>query len=234
MEFLKGDCLEVLPTLKESSIDLIFTSPPYWKGFVYESYFNSYLQYIEWSKKWTKEIKRVLKDDGWFLLNIANDSETSVKAFEILNICLENWKLHDTIIWNVYNRQPANTSRQLTNQTEYIFVFRKYSANAFINKEGIVEQYPNVFETKNVGNIWKIPFKVSKSSLKKVIGGEKNWGHSGLPSILCEIVIKLFSKEGDMIMDHFAGTGIVGITATKLNRKSILIDKNNLEIKDEV
>ena len=228
MNVLQGDCLEVMKTLPDKSVDLIFTSPPYWKGFAYESYFNSYAQYLEWTKKWTSGLRRVLKENGWFVLNIANDSETTCKAFEILNICMRDWKLHDTIVWNVYNRQPANTSRQLTNQTEYLFLFRKQSAGAKINKEGITDKYPSVFDTKNVGNVWKIPFTRSSNSLKKVCGGAKDWGHSGFPPILCELVIDMFSNTGDCVLDCFAGTGIVGRTSVKMGRKAILIDRNEI------
>lgn len=230
MNFLQGDVLEKLNEIAEQSVDVCFTSPPYWKGFAYESYFNSYAQYLAWTTDWIIKLKRVIKPDGWFVLNIANDSETTCKAFEVLDICMKQWKLHDTIIWNVYNRQPANTERQFTNQTEFLFVFRHHSANAVIHKEGIVEAYPNVFETKNVGNVWKIPFTRSSHSLKKVCGGAKDWGHSGFPPVLCELVIKLFSQEGDTILDCFAGTGIVGRVALSLLRKVILIDKNTLAV----
>lgn len=216
----------MMKTLPENCVDVCFTSPPYWKGFAYESYFNSYAQYLDWTKDWIHTLKRVVKPDGWFILNIANDSETTCKAFEVLTIAMKEWKLHDTIVWNVYNRQPANTDRQLTNQTEYLFVFRHHSANAKLYKEGLVEAYPSVFETKNVGNVWKIPFTRSSHSLKKVCGGAKDWGHSGFPPVLCEIVIKLFSQEGEIILDCFAGTGIVGRTAEALKRQQILIDKN--------
>ena len=228
--FLHGDVLKQLPSIETESVDLIFTSPPYWKGFAYESHFNSYSQYLEWTTKWVKSIKRVLKPNGWFVLNIANDSETTVKAFEVLNLCLPHWKLHDTIIWNVYNRQPANTERQFTNQHEYLFVFRHQGAGAVIHKEGIIEAYPSVFNSKNVGNVWKIPFKVAKSSLKKVSGGKNDWGHSGFPPILCELVIKLFTVQGDRVLDCFAGTGIVLQTAKELGRTYIGIDKNLIEI----
>lgn len=228
MKLLKGDTIEILDTLSNEDVDLVFTSPPYWKGFEYESYFNSYNQYLQWSEVWIEKLKRVLKPNGWFILNIANDSETTVKAFEVLNICLKYWKLHDTIIWNVSNRQPANTVRQLTNQTEFLFVFRHQSAGAVINKEGITEQYPEVFGTKILGNIWRIPFKISKTSLKKVFNGTT--GHAGFPPVLCEIVIKLFSNENDKILDCFGGTGIVGKIGHELKRQVILIDKNDIQL----
>jgi len=61
-----GNVNEKLDEIENNSIDLIFTSPPYWKGFEYESYFNSYLQYIEFCNIWIKKIKNKLKKK-WFL-----------------------------------------------------------------------------------------------------------------------------------------------------------------------
>lgn len=228
MNILQGDILQKL--IEIDPVDVCFTSPPYWKGFEYESNFNSYSQYLEWTDRWVSALKPKVKPNGWFILNIANDSETTCKAFEVLAICMKYWKLHDTIVWNVYNRQPANTQRQLTNQTEFLFVFRHHSANAKYYKDGLIEAYPSVFETKNVGNVWKIPFAVSSRSLKKVCGGKTNWGHSGFPPVLCEIVIRLFSQEGETILDCFAGTGSVGKAAIRLGRKCVLIDKNPVSL----
>ena len=225
---IKAEVLEGLDMIEDNSINMIFTSPPYWKGFEYESYFNSYNQYLIWTKKWTKKIKSKLVNNGFFLLNVANDSETTIKAFEIMTICIENgWKLHDTIILNIYNRQPCNSKRNLTNQTEFLFVFRHNSNNVIINKENIKEEYPDIFKSKNIGNIWNIPFRINKeSNLKKVNGGSKNWGHSGFSTELCELVIKLFSKEGDTILDCFGGNFKMENIATELNRSPIGIDMN--------
>lgn len=227
---VQGDTIEVLPTIEKNSVDLVFTSPPYWKGFAYESYFNSYAQYLTWCDTWVQQLKPIVKQDGWFVLNIANDSETTCKAYELLTICMKYWKLHDTIIWNVYNRQPANTERQLTNQTEFLFVFRHHSANAKYYKEGLVEKYPDVFGTKNVGNVWKIPFGRSTNSLKKVCGGTKDWGHAGFPHTLVSIVIELFTQKGEKVLDCFGGTGSVGKVAEQLERDYILIDKNAITL----
>jgi len=221
---LNGDCVEKLKLVHDESVDLIFTSPPYWKGFKYESYFNSYKQYLDWVEVWVKDLKRVIKDNGYFLLNVANDSETTIKAFELLNICLKYWKLCDTIIWFVYNRQPANTNRQLTNQTEYIFLLRKHNNDINIHKERIINN--DIFITKNIGNVWKIPFTKNKNSLKKTCGGKKDWGHSGFPTQLCDLVIELFSNENDTILDIFMGMGELARRSKKLNRNFIGIEIN--------
>ena len=100
-----SDCLEGLRRLPDESIDVIVTSPPYWKGFEYEAYFNSYKQYLDWCEKWLKECKRVLKPTGTFYLNVINDSEITIRAFELMEIATRKvmFKLHDTIVWYRYN-----------------------------------------------------------------------------------------------------------------------------------
>ena len=219
MVFYKGDILDQLPNLDKYK--LIFTSPPYWKGFEYES-FNSYFQYLEWCKRWIKEIKPHLTDDGFFILNIANDSETPIKAFELMMICCEHFRLIDTIIWNCYNRQPHNTERSLTNQTEYLFVFRLNNNHIVFNKEKVMEKYSAVFQTKNCGNVWNIPFtSKGKTKLKKTSG---KWGSSGFPALLCNVVLELTTNEGDKVLDCFCGTKTLLRCADALNRNADGID----------
>ena len=67
MKLYNEDCLKQLNKIKDKSIDCIVTSPPYWKGFAYEAYFNSYSQYLRWCEKWLKECKRVLKKMELFI-----------------------------------------------------------------------------------------------------------------------------------------------------------------------
>jgi site-specific DNA-methyltransferase (adenine-specific) len=219
------DCIEGLKQLTDKTIDCIVTSPPYWKGFEYEAYFNSYKQYLDWCKEWLKESKRVLKPNGTFYLNVINDSEITIRAFEIMEIATREimFKLHDTIIWYRYNQQPANTMRQLTNQCEYIFMLRHTSANTELNKIAAYEKNPHIFKTKNVGNVWEIPFN---SGSRKVQGfGRKEtkskWGHSGFPVELPETCILLSTNEQDIVLDMFMGSGTTGEAAKNNNRNFI-------------
>ena len=222
------DCIEGLRRLPDKSVDCIVTSPPYWKGFEYDAYFNSYKQYLDWCEMWLKECKRVLKPNGTFWLNVINDSEITIRAFELMEIATRKimFKLHDTIVWYRYNQQPANTTRQLTNQCEYIFMLRHTSANVELNKAAAYEKNPHIFKTKNVGNVWEIPFN---SGTKKVQGfGRKEtkskWGHSGFPIELPETCILLSTNEGDIVLDMFMGSGTTGEAALKNNRKFIGFD----------
>lgn len=219
------DCIEGLKLLDDASVDVIVTSPPYWKGFEYEAYFNSYKQYLDWCTLWLKECKRVLKPNGTFYLNVINDSEITIRAFEIMEIATREimFKLHDTIIWYRYNQQPANTNRQLTNQCEYIFMLRHSSANIDLHKEDAYNKNSHIFETKNLGNVWKIPF----NSGKKYVSGfgrketKSKFGHSGFPIELPETCILLSSNEGDVVLDMFMGTGTTAVASVNTNRKFI-------------
>jgi DNA modification methylase len=219
------DCIEGMKMLPDDCIDVIVTSPPYWKGFEYEAYFNSYKQYLDWCELWLKECKRILKPNGTFYLNVINDSEITIRAFEIMEIATRKlmWKLHDTIIWYRYNQQPANTTRQLTNQCEYVFMLRHTSANVELNKKAAFECHPEMFKTKNVGNVWELPFNSGKQ--KHSGFGRKEtkskWGHSGFPLELPETCILLSSNEGDIVLDCFMGSGTTAAAAKKHNRNYI-------------
>jgi DNA modification methylase len=239
IKLIHDDCIKALKKLKENSIDCIVTSPPYWKGFEYEAYFNSYFQYLKWSKIYLKECKRVLKKNGTFYLNVINDSEITIRAFELMNIATDDlmYKLHDTIIYYRYNQQPANTNRQLTNQCEYIFMLKHSSSGTNLNKLEAYNANPHIFKTKNVGNVWEIPFNSGNKSQTKFGRKEtKNaYGHSGFPLELPETCIMLSTKENDTVLDLFMGTGQTGIACKKLKRKFIGIEKdfNSFELSKE-
>ena len=86
-KIFNGDCLDVLPKLPRNSVDLIVTSPPYAqkRKKSYDGVAES--QYVEWFLPIAKQLKRVLKDDGSFVLNIkepAVDSERSTFVIELI------------------------------------------------------------------------------------------------------------------------------------------------------
>lgn len=225
-----GDSVDILSEIPDESVDCIVTSPPYWKGFAYEAYFNSYAQYLDWCRLWLKECKRVLKPNGTFYLNVINDSEITIRAFEIMEIATRElmYKLHDSIIWYRYNQQPANTDRQLTNQCEYIFMLRHSSDGIQLNKKEVYNRHPEVFKTKNVGNVWEIPFNSNKPS-KNEFGRKETkskWGHSGFPVTLPELCILLSTNENDIVLDPFMGSGTTAIACINNNRHYIGIDKS--------
>jgi DNA modification methylase len=219
------DVLEGFKELEDEVIDCIITSPPYFKQLSYESNFNSYLQFIEWTEKWIRECFRVLKEEKYFFLNFANDKNNPIKAYEILQIAIKYFRLHDTIIWYRYNSQPANTDRQLTPQYEFVFMLCKNPKNYHLNKEELMKQLPHLFDTKNVGNVWKLAFNKDKEgySMKKqdedASGGL--WGHSGFPIDLPKACIILSTNKGDLVLDCFMGFGTTAVACKQLSRDYI-------------
>jgi ubiquinone/menaquinone biosynthesis C-methylase UbiE len=175
-----------------------------------------------------KECKRVLKQNGTLYLNVINDSEITIRAFELMEIATRDlmYKLHETIIWYRYNQQPANTKRQLTNQCEFVFMLRHSSTGIELDKESAYKNAPEMFKTKNVGNVWELPFNAGK--VKNNFGKketESKWGHGGFPVKLPETCILLSTKENDIVLDLFAGSGTTGVACKNLNRNYILIEK---------
>lgn len=228
IELHQGDCLQIMKQIPDKSVDCIITSPPYWKGFEYEAYFNSYKQYLDWCKLWLAETKRILAPNGTFWLNVINDSEITIRAFEMMEIATRElmFKLHDTIIWYRYNQQPANTSRQLTNQCEYIFMLRHTSAGVKLHKNWAYDLHPELFKTRNVGNVWELPF--NKGKPQKTEFGRKEtkskWGHSGFPLELPETCIALSTYRDETVLDMFMGSGTTGVAAKRMNRNFIGIE----------
>ena len=87
-KIINGDCVEVMSTFPENSIDQVITSPPYNCNIPYDTYNDglSMEQYWEWTEKWLTEAFRVLKDDGRISINVpyeVNVQERGGRVFMI-------------------------------------------------------------------------------------------------------------------------------------------------------
>jgi DNA modification methylase len=76
--------------------------------------------------------------------------------------------------------------------------------------------------------VWEIPFNSGKQSIKSFGRKEtkSNWGHSGFPVELPETCILLSTKENDIVLDCFMGSGTTGVACVQNNRKYIGIELN--------
>ena len=108
---LEGDCLDKLKTLKDSSIDLIVTSPPY-----ADQRKNTYGgisldKYVEWFLPIAKELFRVLKNDGTFILNIKEKVQNGERSTYVIELILEmkkqGWLWTEEFIWHKKNCYPG-------------------------------------------------------------------------------------------------------------------------------
>lgn len=94
-----GDSLELLRTLPDSSVNLVFTSPPYALHFKKEYGNVSKSDYVEWFLNFAREIHRVLTDDGSFVLNIGGSYNPktptrSLYHFKLLIALVEELNFH--------------------------------------------------------------------------------------------------------------------------------------------
>jgi site-specific DNA-methyltransferase (adenine-specific) len=82
---INGDCIEVMKTLPEGTIDLIVTSPPYGVGIAYDVHEDDveFEEYLVFAKNWLTEAYNVLKDDGRIALNIPYEINRQKKGGRI-------------------------------------------------------------------------------------------------------------------------------------------------------
>jgi site-specific DNA-methyltransferase (adenine-specific) len=234
-----GDCLEIMKSLPDASIDLTVTSPPYDNLRTYNGYSFDF-------EGIAKELYRVTKDGGvvvWVVGDATiNGSETGTSFKQALYFKEIGFNLHDTMIYQKNNF--ANPSSNRYHQIfEFMFILSKgkpksfnpikdrknvcagesnWGANKARQKDGSFKERPKkiVSEYGMRYNIWE--FMTSKGFATK-----DNFAYSH-PAIFPEKVahdhIISWSNEGDTVLDCFLGSGTTGKMANQLNRKFIGIE----------
>jgi site-specific DNA-methyltransferase (adenine-specific) len=241
---LHGDCLEVIKSLSNQSIDLTVTSPPY-------DNLRNYNGYLFDFEGIAKELYRVTKDGGvvvWIVGDATiNGSETGTSFKQALYFKEIGFNLHDTMIWNkgTFTAVGALTSRYAP-VFEYMFVLSKGQPKTFNpikdrknkhfgrTKHGTFRQEDG--STKPLSSIGKLIAEYGQRFNIWDISAEKsnlNRLHPAMfPEQLIHDHIISWSNEGDTILDCFLGSGTTGKIAKQLNRQfiGIEISKEYLEI----
>lgn len=219
-DFLTTNCVQ------EDSIDLIVTSPPYNVDIRYGSFDDTtpYTVYLEFTQKWLKKARQVLKEDGRFCLNIPLDKnkggQQSVYA-DITTIAKElGFKYHSTVIWNEQNisRRTAwgswlsATAPYVIAPVEMIVILYKKRWKRISNgrKSGI---------TKEEFMDWTNGVWTFMGESKKRIGHP-----APFPVELPKRCIKLFTFVGDTVLDPFLGSGSTLIACALTNRVGVGVD----------
>lgn len=244
-----GDCREVLKKLKDNSIDLIFTSPPY-----ADSRSNTYGgikpdKYVDWFLPISKELFRVLKPTGTFVLNIKEKVVNGERHTYVIELILEmrrqGWLWTEEFIWHKKNSYPGKWPNRFRDSWERLLQFNKTHEFHMYQEEVMVpmgdwaeRRLKNLSETDKVRD----PSKVGSGFGKRIanwVGREmayptnvlhlatetKNRNHSAVfPEDLPEWFIKLFTKQGDWVLDPFMGSGTTVRVAQQMGRNSIGIE----------
>ena len=189
-----GNNLELLEDIPDKSINLVVTSPPYYKQRDYGGGMGnekSVEGYIENLCEVFHECVRVVKDDGSIVFNIGDKYENAnlllvPYRFAIEVLGKEPVKLANNITWVKLNPTPRQFKRRLVSSTEPFFHFVKsnnyyYNINAFMSHLAVMERGIN----KSSNNIGKTYFKlIEKSSLSEE---QKNMAREELLEVIQEV-----------------------------------------------
>ena len=240
---LSGDSEATLAELPNGSIDLAFTSPPYFNARPDYSDFIGYQEYILKMRKVIQQVHRLLGDGRFFVMNTApvllrraSRSQASKRIavpFDLHRVFVEEgFDFVDDIIWLKPEGAGWATGRgrrfaadrnplqyKAVPVTEYVLVYRKQTEKLI---DWNIRNHPDqkaVERSKIRGqydrtNVWQISPRSSK--LHPAV----------FPVELAERVIRYYSFEGDVVLDPFAGIGTVGEAAVKLSRRFALSEIN--------
>lgn len=211
-----GDCLGIMKSFPNESVDLIVTDPPFNIGKKYNLYVDRMkkTEYIEWCKKWLNECVRILDQRGSLYLFNYPENNAYLMPFLDEKLIFKRW-----MTWHY----PTNTGMSPTNFTrsQHSILFYTKSKNATFNKKAIAEPYRNptdkrILDRLKNGSNGKTPYDVF--NLVKNVSKEKTEHVCQLPTNLVEIFIKASSNKGALVFDPFMGSGTVAAAAKKLGR----------------
>ncbi len=244
-----GDSKEELKKLSDNSIDLIVTSPPYadqrkntYGGIRHE-------KYVEWFLPISEQLIRVLKPSGTFILNIKEKVVKGERSTYVMELIIamrkQGWIWTEEFIWHKKNSYPGKWPNRFRDSWERLLQFNKSKRFNMYQDEVMVPmgdwaktRLKKLSDTdkirdnskvgsgfgKNISN-WLKRDKAYPTNVLYLATECNNKNHSAaFPEELPEWFIKLFTKENDVVLDPFMGSGTTLSVASKMKRNSVGID----------
>jgi len=213
INLMQGDCLELMESIPDESVDMVLTDPPYGTTAC------KWDSVIPFEPMW-EQLKRVTKKNGAIVMT-ASQPFTSA-------LVMSNPKMFK-YCWVWEKSKPTgflNAKKQPLRQTEDVVVFYKQQSTYY--PQGVLPTSKVVSRTNrgNYGNC-------SKTTLQEVTNYPRNilrfGSFDGLhptqkPVALMEYLIKTYTNEGDTVLDFTMGSGTTGVAAKNLNRDFIGIE----------
>ena len=230
---LHSDNLDLLASLPERSVDLVFADPPYYLQLQNELWrpnmtlvdavddewdrFDSFEEYDRYTEAWLRECRRVLKDTGtiWVIGSYHNIFRVG-KIMQDLGF----WVLN-SVVWRKVNPMPQFRGVRFTNAHETLIWAKKSKEQKRYTFNYAAMRSLN--DDKQMRSDWELPLCTGAERIR--VNGEK--AHTTQkPEALLYRVIMSSSNPGDVVLDPFFGTGTTGAVAKKLHRHWIGIERD--------
>ena len=226
---LVGDCAALLRDLPERSVDVVVTSPPYNIGVRYKSYDDGgdRSKYLGWMREIALLLKRVLKDDGSFFLNIAGTNSDPWIAADVANALRDLFQLQNSIVWvksisvdddSFGHFKPVNSRRFLNHTHETIFHFSKdgripidrLAVGVPFKDKSNIARFGHAQDRRCAGDVWFIRYQT-------IQGRHQRHHHPApFPVELPERCIRLHGRKDATVLDPFLGIGSTLVAAQAL------------------
>jgi len=240
------DCLETMKKMENDSIDLVVTSPPYadrrkttYGGIHPDKYVERWLEI-------SKEVQRVLKPTGSFVVNIKEnvvDGERHTYVLElIIAMRKQGWLWTEEYMWHKKNSFPGYWPNRLRDGWERLLHFTKEKKFNMYQDQVKVPigdwaktrlenptEYDKERQESSVGSgfgvkraNWVDKDLVLPNNVLHISAEAGNKSHSAaFPEKLPEFFIKLFTQPNDIVYDPFMGSGTTAKVSLDLNRNFI-------------
>ncbi len=239
------DCREGMELIEDGAIDLVVTSPPYpgKRGGVKPD------AYVDWWLPLSSGIYRVLKDGGTFILNIKEPAIHGERHTCVLELILamrkQGWLWTEEYIWHKKNSYPGKWKNRFRDGWERLLQFNK--CKNFKMYQDAVMMIPRESTRKRLTKLSANDITRHESNTGSGLGRNilqcvtrdtvypdnvlylatecGNQSHSAaFPTTLPLWFIKLFSKEGDVVLDPFMGSGTVAVACERTRRRWLGFD----------
>lgn len=230
---IRGDCIDIMRSLPEASVDMVFADPPYNLQLEGELHrpnhsrvdgveeewdrFADFASYDRFSEAWLTAARRVLKRAGtlWVIGSYHNIFRVGARLQD-----LGFWILND-VVWRKTNPMPNFRGRRFTNAHEtMIWCARDREARYRFNYEAM----KSLNDDLQMRSDWLLPICNGSERLKDADGRKTH--PTQKPEALLHRVILASTQPGDLVLDPFFGTGTTGVVAKRLGRRYIGIERD--------
>lgn len=220
LRIIIGDAIKLFHSLESESVDLIIADPPYNLGKDYGNNHDSKLfnEYLDFSKTWLSEAKRVLKSDG--TIYVFMGVRFISYLYDILDVQL-NMHFNSWVTW--YYTQGIGKTKGFSPRHDDILMFSKNKDFKFnLDNIRVPQKYYrsiNNMRGANPGNVWEFSHVHYCNENRQAHPTQK-------PEGLIERMVLASSNEEDLILDPFLGSGTTLRVCQQLKRKGIGFELN--------